>query len=140
VKVAKKLVYLAHDSVLDQDIAFAAINTDGLDEIGRERVLREAQVMGRMGTHPCIMPIYDLGEEDGNPYMVQPLMGGGDVEELTEDADGPLPLDQAIRIATQTAEGLAFAHSKGIIHRDLKPETSGSMKTVLRRSVTTVLL
>jgi eukaryotic-like serine/threonine-protein kinase len=117
----KKLVYLAHDATLDRDIAFAVIKTDGLDDIGRERILREAQAMGRMGTHPCIMPIYDLGEEDGNPYMVQPLMSGGDVEELVEDADGALPLEQAIQIATQTAEGLVFAHSKGIIHRDLKP-------------------
>ena len=107
----KKKVYLAHDSTLDRDVAFAVIKTEGLDEVGRERVRREAQAMGRMGTHPCIMPIYDYGEEDGNPYMVQPVMGGGDVEELIEDADGPLPLEQAIRIATQTAQGLVFAHS-----------------------------
>jgi hypothetical protein len=107
----KKLVYLAHDATLDRDIAFAVIKTEGLDDIGRERILREAQAMGRMGPHPCIMPIYDLGEEDGSPYMVQPLMGGGDVEELIEDADGALPLDQAIRIAKQTAEGLVFAGS-----------------------------
>ena len=40
--------------------------------------------MGRMGTHPCIMPIYDYGEENGQPFMVQPPMGGGDVEELIE--------------------------------------------------------
>jgi len=117
----KKLVYLAHDSVLDRDVAFGLIKTDGLDDVGRERVLREAQAMGRMGTHPCIMPIYEFGEENGSPYMVQPPMGGGDVEELIEDIDGPLPLEQAIQIATQTAEGLVFAHSKGIIHRDLKP-------------------
>ncbi|MCH7971285.1 MAG: protein kinase [Chloroflexi bacterium] len=117
----KKKVYLAHDAILDRDVAFAVIKTEGLDEVGRERIRREAQAMGRMGTHPCIMPIYDLGEEDGNPYMVQPLMSGGDVEELIEDADGPLPLEQALQIATQTAQGLVFAHSKGIVHRDLKP-------------------
>jgi len=93
----KKMVYLAHDNVLDRDVAFGLIKTDGLDEIGRERVLREAQAMGRMGTHPCIMPIYDFGEENGQPFMVQPPMGGGDVEELIEDIDGPLPLDQAIK-------------------------------------------
>jgi len=63
----KKMVYLAHDNVLDRDVAFELIKTEGLDEIGRERVLREAQAMGRMGTHPCIMPIYDLGEENGQP-------------------------------------------------------------------------
>lgn len=56
-----KMVCLARDSVLDRDVAFGLIKTDGLDDIGRERVLREAQAMGRMGTHPCIMPIYDLG-------------------------------------------------------------------------------
>jgi serine/threonine protein kinase len=59
--------------------------------------------MGRMGTHPCIMPIYDFGEENGQPFMVQPPMGGGDVEEVIEEIDGPLPLEQAIRIANQTA-------------------------------------
>ena len=53
--------------------------------------------------------------------MVQPPMGGGDVEELIEDIDGPLPLEQALQIANQTAQGLVFAHSKGIIYRDLKP-------------------
>ena len=46
-----------------------------------------------MGTHPCIMPIYDLGERlmpaGAQPFMVQPLMGGGDVEGLVEDAEGP---------------------------------------------------
>ena len=117
----KKKVYLAHDATLDRDIAFAIIKTDDLDEVGRERIRREAQAMGRMGTHPCIMSIYDFGEEDGQPYMVLPLMAGGDVEGLIEDAEGPLPLEQALRIATQTAEGLVFAHSKGIVHRDLKP-------------------
>lgn len=117
----KKMVYLAHDNTLDRDVAFGLIKTDGLDDIGRERILREAQAMGRMGTHPCIMPIYDLGEENGQPFMVQPPMGGGDVEELIEDLEGALPLEQAIKIANQTAQGLVFAHSKGIIHRDLKP-------------------
>jgi len=53
----KKKVYLAHDSILDRDVAFAVIKTEGLDEVGRERIRREAQAMGRMGTHPCIMPI-----------------------------------------------------------------------------------
>ena len=70
--------------------------------------------------------------------MVQPPMGGGDVEELIEDIDGPLPLEQALQIANQTAQGLVFAHSKGIIYRDLSPETSGSMMMVTPRSATSV--
>ena len=117
----KKMVYLAHDATLDREVAFGLIKTDGLDEIGRERILREAQAMGRMGTHPCIMPIYDLGEENGQPFMVQPPMGGGDIEDLMADTGGALPLEQVLKIANQTAQGLVFAHSKGIIHRDLKP-------------------
>jgi len=117
----KKMVYLAHDATLDRDVAFGLIKTDGLDEMGRERVLREAQAMGRMGTHLCIMPIYDYGEENGQPFMVQPPMGGGDIEDLMEGVGGALPLEQVLKIANQTAQGLVFAHSKGIIHRDLKP-------------------
>jgi eukaryotic-like serine/threonine-protein kinase len=117
----KKMVYLAHDATLDRDVAFGLIKTDGLDDVGRERILREAQAMGRMGTHPCIMPIYDLGEENGQPFMVQPPMGGGDIEDLMEKVGGAMPLDQVLKIANQTAQGLVFAHSKGIIHRDLKP-------------------
>lgn len=117
----KKKVYLAHDTTLDRPVAFAQIKTEDLDETGRERVRREAQAMGRMGNHPHIMPIYDMGEESGTPYMVQPVMAGGDVEGLVEEAEGALELDRAIEIATQTAQGLSFAHGKGIVHRDLKP-------------------
>ena len=63
----KKRVYLAHDERLDRDVAFALIKTDGLDEVGRERIVREAQAMGRMGAHPHIVGIYEIGEEAGAP-------------------------------------------------------------------------
>ena len=76
----KKRVYLAHDERLDRDVAFALIKTDGLDEVGRERIVREAQAMGRMGAHPHIVGIYEIGEEAGAPYVVTELLGGGDVE------------------------------------------------------------
>ena len=66
----KKLVYLAHDERLDRDVAFALIKTDGLDDAGRQRVAREARAMGRLGDHDCLMPIYDSGDEDGQPYLV----------------------------------------------------------------------
>jgi serine/threonine-protein kinase len=109
----KKRVYLAHDELLDRDVAFALIKTEGLDEIGRERVVREAQAMGRMGTHPHIVSIFDFGEHEGAPYVVTELMGGGDVEGLLEDAEGPLPLAQSLEIAKATARGLVFAHEQG---------------------------
>jgi hypothetical protein len=118
----KKKVFLAHDSVLDRDVAFALIKTDGLDEVAKARITREAQAMGRLGDHPHIMPIYDLGREDDQPYMVLPLMPGGDVEGVIEKAqDHRMPLEQAIQIASEVCKGLQFAHARGIVHRDLKP-------------------
>jgi serine/threonine protein kinase len=115
----KKKVYYAHDAVLDRDVAFALIKTEGLDEAARERITREAQAMGRLGDHPHIMQIYDLGQEGGQPYMVLPLMPGGDVEGLIEKAENHrLPLERAIDIAKAVSHGLEFAHAKGIIHRD----------------------
>ena len=117
----KKKVYLAKDTVLDRDVAFALIKMDGLDDIGRTRVNREAQAMGRLGTHPNVVAVFDIGEHEGQPWMVNELLGGGDVEEMIEDAGGPLDLKRSLEIATDTLRGLEFAHSKGIIHRDIKP-------------------
>src|SRR4029078_426291 len=93
----KKKVYLATDTLLDRDVAFALIKTDGLDEVGRERVRREAQAMGRLGAHPHGVSVFDLGEEEGQPFIVTELMGGGDVEGLIEQApDHRVPLTDAL--------------------------------------------
>ena len=106
----------------------ALIKTEGLDAASRTRITREPQAMGRLGSHPHIVTVFDLGEEQGKgefetrPYMVTELMGDGDVEGIVEDApDHRLTLEQAISIAVETCKGLEFAHSKGIVHRDLKP-------------------
>jgi len=117
----KKRVFLAHDTRLDRDVAFALIKTDGLDEVGRERIVREAQAMGRLGAHPHIVTIFEIGEEAGSPYVVNELLAGGDVEGELEKAGGALPLARALEIAKGVARGLAFAHERGIVHRDLKP-------------------
>ena len=126
----KKRVYLAHDAVLDRDVALAVIKTEGLDDESRSRVTREAQAMGRLGDHPHILQIHDLGEENPSagsgqapqPYMVLPLMSGGDVETLITNApEHRLELERATDIARQVCRGLDFAHSQGIVHRDLKP-------------------
>src|SRR5207253_433014 len=101
----KKRVYLAHDTRLDRDVAFALIKTDGLDAEGRERIEREAQAMGKLGTHPHIVSVFDMGEEEafplpegegqgegarpgmhGQPYLVTELMAGGDIEALLDQA------------------------------------------------------
>ena len=118
----KKKVYLAQDTLLDREVAFALIKTEGLDEISRTRITREAQAMGRLGSHPHIVTVFDLGQEGDQPYMVTELMGGGDVEGLIEAADDHrISFEQAINIARETCRGLEFAHSRGIVHRDLKP-------------------
>ncbi len=82
----KKKVYLAQDTLLDREVAFALIKTEGLDEVSRTRITREAQAMGRLGSHPHIVTVFDLGDHEGQPYMVTELMGGGDVEGVIEDA------------------------------------------------------
>ena len=118
----KKRVYLAQDTTLDREVAFALIKTEGLDDTSRTRIRREAQAMGRLGSHPHIVTVFDLGQEQDQPYMVTELMRGGDVEGLIDNAEGRrLPLEQAISIAVETCRGLEFAHSRGIVHRDLKP-------------------
>jgi tetratricopeptide (TPR) repeat protein len=126
----KKKVYLAHDTLLDRDVAFALIKSEGLDEASRIRIQREAQAMGRLGSHPHIVTVFDLGQEPstssgqapGQPYLVAELMAGGDVEAAIEAApEHRLSLDQAIGIAQQVCRGLEFAHRRGIVHRDLKP-------------------
>jgi tetratricopeptide (TPR) repeat protein len=118
----KKKVYLVYDTLLDRDVAFALIKTEKLDDTSRTRVTREARAMGRLGDHPNIVTIHDIGEHEGQPYIVIPLMPGGDVQGLIEKApEYRLPLDKAIDIAKAVCRGLEFAHSKGIIHRDIKP-------------------
>ena len=118
----KKKVYLAHDKVLDRDVAFALIKTEKLDEGTRLRFSREAQVMGRLGDHVNIMTIHDIGDESGQPYIVLPLMPGGDVGSLIENTpEHRLPVEQAVAIAEAVCRGLEYAHSKGVVHRDIKP-------------------
>jgi serine/threonine protein kinase len=118
----KKKVYLAHDTTLDRDVAFALIKTEKLDETGKTRIKREVQAMGKLGDHPNIVTVYDFGEHEGKPYIVLPLLSGGDVEGLIKKApDHKLPLDKAIEIAESVCRGLEFAHVKGIVHRDIKP-------------------
>ncbi|HLX37326.1 MAG TPA: protein kinase, partial [Candidatus Binataceae bacterium] len=119
---SSKTVYLAHDRKIDRDVAFALIKTSGIDASGRERISREARAMGKLGDNPYIVAIYDVGEEQGQPYIVSQFMAGGSVDDLLRRSENHrLASLDAIRIASDVCQALEYAHSRGIIHRDLKP-------------------
>ncbi|MFQ5472517.1 MAG: protein kinase, partial [Dehalococcoidia bacterium] len=118
----RKRVYLAHDDRLDRDVAIAVIKTEGLDEAGLSRVKREAQAMGRLGDHPHIVTIHDIGEDGTQPYIVSQYMSGGDLDGLIQGSqDRQLDMETVLRIAGQVCGALDHAHARGVIHRDLKP-------------------
>ncbi|MEO6397517.1 MAG: protein kinase, partial [Tepidiformaceae bacterium] len=118
----RKRVFLAHDSRLDREVAFCVIRAEGLDLTGRQRVLREAQSVARLGQHPNLVTVHDIGEDGGNPYIVQEYMGGGDVAGLLARAeDQRLPVERTLQVAKDVCRGLTFIHAGGMVHRDLKP-------------------
>ena len=119
---SRKSVYLAHDTRFDRAVAFAVFKTEAFDQEARARVRRESRAMGRLGDHPHIVTIRDVGEEEGALYIVAEYMAGGDVKRLLHDvADHRLPVAEALRLAAEVASALEHAHDRGVIHRNLKP-------------------
>jgi serine/threonine-protein kinase len=118
---AMGIVYKAHDPVLDRTVA---LKTIVLDEDAQEReeyhsrFFQEAKAAAGLN-HPALITIYDFGEENSLAYMAMELLNGTELSERM--AQGPIPIQEAISIAEQVAEGLAFAHDGGVIHRDIKP-------------------
>ncbi len=106
-------VYEARDTRLDRSVAIKVC-------IGRftERFEREARAISSLN-HPHICALYDIGREDSVEFLVMEYLEGETLEDRLRK--GPLPIDEALRIAIQIASALDAAHRKGIIHRDLKP-------------------
>ncbi len=118
----RKRVYLARDAKLKRDVAIAVIKTEGLEPASLARVQREVEAMAQLGDHPNVVTIYDVGEDEGQPYIVSQYMAGGSVDDAIRAADGQrLPVEQVLRIARQVCDALEHAHDHGIIHRDVKP-------------------
>jgi serine/threonine protein kinase len=113
-------VYRASDTRLKREVAVkilpAAFSADG-DRLRRFEL--EAETAGRLN-HPNILAIYDIGTQDGSPYVVSELLEGETLRDRL--SGGALTPRRAIDYARQLAAGLAAAHEKGIVHRDLKPE------------------
>ena len=112
-------VYRARDTKLKRDVAIKVLpEAFAKDEERMKRFAREAEVLVSLN-HPNIASIYGLEESDGITALVLEMVEGPTLAERI--AEGPIPLDEALPIARQLAEGLEAAHEKGVIHRDLKP-------------------
>ena len=112
-------VYRARDTKLKRDVAVKVLPSEFSRDPDRvSRFQREAQVLASLN-HPNIAAIYDLEEGDGLRFLILELVGGETLADRLKR--GPIPLDDALQIATQIAEGLSAAHDRGIVHRDLKP-------------------
>jgi tetratricopeptide (TPR) repeat protein len=113
-------VYRARDTRLGRIVAIKFISSDALaDRFARERLAREAQLASSLN-HPNIVTVYDVGEEDGHPYIVMELIEGESLYRRL--ISRPLKTREVLEIACQVADGLAAAHSAGVVHRDLKPQ------------------
>jgi eukaryotic-like serine/threonine-protein kinase len=117
----RKQVFRAVDTRLDREIALSVIRIAGLDDASIERVRREARQMARLGDHPNIVNIFDVGEEEEFIYLVAELMPGGSVDEQLNRSGGALPPERVLTIARQVAAALEYVHAQGIVHRDIKP-------------------
>ena len=112
------VVYEARDRDLGRLVAFKAVRAGSHQQLREERLLREAEAAARL-SHPNIVTLYDLGRSEHGPYLVMELLRGWPLGRRLEQ--GPLPVVEAVRVATEMAKGLAHAHHQGVIHRDLKP-------------------
>ena len=113
------LVYLARDLKHHRDVAIKILRPQIAAHLGSERFLREIQIAARL-THPHILPLHDSGESGELLYYVMPFVAGESLRERLA-RDGPLPLEDALRIAREVADALAYAHTQGVVHRDIKP-------------------
>jgi serine/threonine protein kinase len=112
-------VFHAHDPRFKRDVALKLLPRPFVEDAQfRARFQREARTIASL-EHQAIVPVYDSGEQAGQPYLVMRFMAGGSLAERI--ARGALQLDEAASVLTRVASGLDHAHARGVIHRDLKP-------------------
>jgi eukaryotic-like serine/threonine-protein kinase len=114
-------VELAHDDQLDRNVAIKRLSPALTgDEVFRERFVREARMAAAL-SHPNIVTVYDVGEEEGIPYIVMEYVEGDTLAELMK-RKGPLDPDRTVDLVLQVCAGLEHAHASGLVHRDIKPQ------------------
>src|SRR4051812_33763097 len=112
-------VWRAHDAHLGRDVAIKLLTRGAVgDGAARERFRREAHVLARL-SHPGVATIYDFDAQGDVDFLVMELVPGGSLESRLED--GPLSIDEVIRVGAAIADALHDAHQGGFLHRDLKP-------------------
>lgn len=112
-------VYLAYDPNFRRKVAIKLVSVNLQENpVFRARFEREAHLIARI-EHPAIVPVYDFGEQQQQPYLVMRYMAGGSLS--GKIAGKIMPLDEAIRIIEQIAPALDAVHAQGVVHRDLKP-------------------
>jgi eukaryotic-like serine/threonine-protein kinase len=119
---AMGVVYKATDTALERTVAVKTVNM-ALERDGAEkyeaRFYQEARAAGSLN-HPNIVTVYDVGKEGNVAYMAMEFIQGAELRSLLAEGRA-LPVSQAVSIASQVAEGLAYAHEHGVVHRDIKP-------------------
>ncbi len=113
------VVVLAHDLRHDRPVALKVLRPELAATVGVDRFLQEIRIAAKL-THPNILAVYDSGEADGFLYYVMPYVQGDSLRTRL-DRLGQLPIEEALRISREVADGLAYAHAQGIVHRDVKP-------------------
>jgi eukaryotic-like serine/threonine-protein kinase len=119
-------VYRARDSRLDRLVAIKVLTHPGVDDSERRRLDREARTVSSLN-HPHICALYDIGYQEGVPFLVMEYVEGETLAERA--AAGPLPLHLALSTAIKLADAMAFAHRSGVVHRDIKPQNVILTKT-----------
>ena len=113
------IVYKAQDTKLDRFVALKFLPQHlSQDDESKKRFIHEAKAASALD-HPNICTIYEIGKTDGEMFIAMEYIDGELLQAIIER--GPLPIDEALTIVHQIAEGLQIAHEKKIIHRDIKP-------------------
>ncbi len=112
------VVYEAHDERLDRSVAIKRLRSISADPTLRERLSREARVAAGV-SHPNVCQVFELGEQDGELYIVMELLSGETLAQRI--GQGALQLSEALQITLGVLAALEALHSRGIVHRDLKP-------------------